>query len=138
MALSLGRIEQSAQALERGRELYVAGRFFDAHEVWEEAWREEHGAMRRLLHGLIQVAAAYHKMAVQRQPLGMTKLLAAGIEQLAPLPDGMGGLQLTRFRDGLAQSRQEALVWLAGGPAPAGPAPLGIYVREAGSPSEAP
>lgn len=141
MALSISRVEQTAQALERGRELYAAGRFFDAHLVWEDAWREEAGPMRRLLQGLIQAAAAYHKMAVQRQPGGMTRLLTRALEQLQPLPDGLGGLRLTRFRIALAESREEALLWMAGGPSPSGPAPLGLYVtggRQPPAPVEGP
>src|SRR5207248_6025892 len=34
--------------------------FFDAHEVLEEVWRQEHGESRAFLQGLIQICAAYH------------------------------------------------------------------------------
>lgn len=128
MALSITRMEQLDEALERGRELYAAGRFFDAHQVWETAWRQESGPRRRLFQGLILVAAAYHKMAVQRQPAGMTRLLTNALERLQPLPDGFAGLRLARFRAGVAESREEALLWMAGGPSPSGPAPLGLSV----------
>lgn len=131
MALSISRVELTARALLRGRELYAAGRFFEAHLVWEDAWREETGPMRRLLQGLILVAAAFHKMAVQRQPGGMTRLLTKALDQLQPLPDGLGDLKLARFRSAVAESREEALLWLAGGPSPSGPAPLGLYVTGA-------
>jgi predicted metal-dependent hydrolase len=127
MALSRDRLEQTQGALERGRELFAAGRFFEAHAAWEEAWREEAGPTRRLLHGLILAAAAYHKLAVQRQPWGMTRLLELSLERLGPLPDGLAGLKLDRFRAGLATSRDEALDWHLGGPSPSGPAPLGLY-----------
>jgi predicted metal-dependent hydrolase len=134
MSLSIERLEPTSQALERGRELYAAGRFFEAHEAWEDAWREETGATRRLLQGLIMAAAAYHKMAVQRQSAGMTRLLTKALERLQPLPDGLAGLRLARFRAGLVDSREEALVWQAGGPCPSGPAPLGTYLTDAGQP----
>ncbi len=127
-ALSITHLDTTAAALERGRELYAAGKFFDAHQAWEAAWRQEIGPMRRLLQGLIQAAGAYHKMAEHRHPLGMARLLDLAIEQLDPLPDGFAGLQLARFREGLAESRMEAYAWLAGAPAPAGPAPLGAAV----------
>jgi predicted metal-dependent hydrolase len=141
MALSIRQVEQTAQALERGRELYAAGRFFDASLVWEDAWRDETGPTRRLLQGLILAAAAYHKMAVQRQPAGMTRLLTKALERLQPLPDGFGGLKLARFRIAVAESREEALLWMAGGPSPSGPAPLGLYVtgaRQPQAPTEGP
>lgn len=136
MALSITRLELTEQALERGRVLYAAGRFFEAHEAWEEAWREEAGATRRLLHGLILVAAAYHKMAIQRQAAGMTRLLEKALDELQPLPDGFAALRLTRFKAGLAESREEALIWLSGGPSPSGPAPLGLYVTGARLPQD--
>jgi predicted metal-dependent hydrolase len=129
MALSMDRLQQTEGALERGRELFTAGRFFDAHAAWEEAWRGENGPMRRLLQGLILAAAAYHKLAVQRQPWGMTRLLELSLERLEPLPDGMAGLRLDRFRAGLIASREEAIDWHLGGPSPSGPAPLGVYAR---------
>ena len=55
-------------ALRRGAALFDKGRFWDAHEAWEEAWLEEDGEVRLLLQGLIQVAAGYHKATVQLQP----------------------------------------------------------------------
>jgi uncharacterized protein len=139
MALSLDRLERSAAFLEHGRVQFASGRFFEAHEIWEEAWRTETGMTHRLLQGLIMAAAAYHKMALQRQPLGMARLLEKSLERLAPLPDGFAGLELDRFRTGLERSLLEARAWLAGGPAPAGPAPLGAWIRSPGAaPASAP
>ena len=34
--------------------------FFEAHEVWEELWQEDHGPSRKFLQGLIQAAVALH------------------------------------------------------------------------------
>jgi predicted metal-dependent hydrolase len=72
----------TASLFEQGRVLFNAGRHFEAHEAWEEAWRGESGATRLLLQGLIQIAAGYHKAFVQRQPRGCVRLLAAGLEKL--------------------------------------------------------
>jgi hypothetical protein len=118
-------MEHSAEALEAGRIHYACGRYFEAHAVWEEAWRLESGLTRRLLQGLIMAAAAYHKMAAQRHPLGMTLLLERALERLRPVPDGFAGLELDRFRTGLERSLLEGRAWLAGAPTPSGPAPLG-------------
>lgn len=123
MALSLERMQRSAEALERGRIHYVSGRFFEAHEAWEAAWHQEDGLMRRLLQGLIMAAGAYQKLA-EGQPRGMTLLLERALEQLRPVRDGFGGLDLTRLRGGLERSLVEARAWQGGAPAPAGPAPL--------------
>ena len=34
--------------------------FYDAHEVWEDVWRDSSGAEKKFLQGLIQVAVAFH------------------------------------------------------------------------------
>lgn len=125
MASSIGRAELVAAALERGRVEFAAGRWFSAHEAWEVAWRLEDGPRRRLLQGLIMAAGAYQKMAAG-QPRGMVLLLERALERLAPLPDGLAGLELDRFRAGIAWSLREARAWLRGAPPPAGPAPLGV------------
>jgi hypothetical protein len=101
-------------ALERGRALYNAARYFDAHEAWEEAWLEEEGEARRLLQGLIQVAAGYHKALAQRRAGGTVRLLAAGLEKLAAFPDGFAGLSLASFRDRVTLALAEAQAWSEG------------------------
>ena len=60
--------------LAEGRRLFDAGRFFEAHEVWEELWREAEGARRELLQGLIQVAAACHQLERGRRRQAVTLL----------------------------------------------------------------
>ncbi len=34
--------------------------FFEAHEVWEDIWRDEEGPARRFYQGLIQLAVCLH------------------------------------------------------------------------------
>ncbi len=47
--------------LHHGAQLFDAGQPWHAHEVWEEAWKEDRSAQRDAWKGLIQVAAAvYH------------------------------------------------------------------------------
>ena len=42
----------------RGADLFNRQQFFEAHEVWEDAWRESAGEERRYFQGLIQCAVA--------------------------------------------------------------------------------
>ena len=45
-------------SLQRGIELFNEGRYWDAHEAWEEAWMpDRHGPDSGFYKGLIQVAA---------------------------------------------------------------------------------
>jgi uncharacterized protein len=112
----------SALALDRGKALYNAGLYFEAHEAWEDAWRAEAGEARQLLQGLIQVAAGYLK-ASQGLPGGAVRLLEAGLSRLSGLPEGAGGLALARFREGVGRDLCEARLWEAGERSGLGAAP---------------
>jgi hypothetical protein len=71
--------------------------------VWEEAWLREEGETRRLLQGLIQIAAGYHHAFHTRQASGCVRLLGTGLDQLHALADG-GDLALDAFRQAVALS----------------------------------
>ena len=120
MGLTEGRTKGLEILLERGRLAYQAGRWIDAVAHWEKAWRDEDGAARQLLQGLMQAAGAYQKRDAGER-LGMMKLLSLAIERLEPLPNSFGGVALDTFRAGLERSWNEGLRWATGGPPP-GPA----------------
>jgi len=104
----------TAAALRRGAALFDQGRFWDAHEAWEEAWLEEDGEVRVFLQGLIQVAAGYHKATVQLQPNGCVKLLRSGLAKLAPLPPEFFGVALGGFVPQVERTLAEARRWQSG------------------------
>jgi predicted metal-dependent hydrolase len=110
----------TAARLERGRALFNEGRYFEAHEAWEEAWLAERGDARRLLQGLIQVAAGCHK-AGQGKAEGCARLLAAGLEKLEPLAAAYG---IEDFARALALVHARALSWVRGQAPDAGPIPV--------------
>ena len=79
----LARTLLTQTVVERGAQLFDAGEFFAAHEVWEERWRTSRDARERLgLQGLIQIAAAFHKLFVMHSPEAATRLLARGLDKL--------------------------------------------------------
>src|SRR5262249_32877936 len=65
-------------ALAEGRRLFNAGRFFEAHEVWESAWLLEEAEIKTLLQGLIQIAAGFHQGVDRRNASGCARLLSSG------------------------------------------------------------
>jgi predicted metal-dependent hydrolase len=126
--------------LERGIELFNREEFFEAHEVWEDAWREEKdGPTRNFLQGLIQVAAGFVKMQ-RGHPRGMAALLLGGANKLAPFsPDGHG-LNVAELLDALPHWRKVAESMArgeAGGPAATPPLPRLRLRDEAGGDSAA-
>jgi predicted metal-dependent hydrolase len=114
--------EATSLALAEGIRRFDAGRFFEAHEVWEDAWREEEGEVRLLLQGLIQVAAGFHKGLVQGRPAGMARLLGTGLRRLEAA-SGLGLLELEPFRAGVGAWLAAARRWAEGGARPELPVP---------------
>jgi predicted metal-dependent hydrolase len=108
-------LPETPARLERGRALFNARLFWEAHEAWEEAWMEEDGDARLFLQGLIQVAAGYYKAFVQEQPVGCVKLLGTGLEKLRPLDAGFGGIALSVFVADVERTLVAARAWQAGG-----------------------
>ncbi len=83
---------------ERGLDAYAAGDFFEAHELWEELWRDApRGFDRQFLQGLIQVAAALHKQRAHDKPAAAARLLGRAIDKLDEAPPGYRGLDTARL-----------------------------------------
>jgi predicted metal-dependent hydrolase len=87
-------------ALVRGARLFDEGAFFAAHEAWEKPWLDETDEkVRRLLQGLIQVAAAFHKLFVTGSVEPAQRLLAKGLAKLDACPASLIGVDVAAFRD---------------------------------------
>ena len=83
-----------------GALLFDAGRFFEAHEAWEAHWLVEKDESRRLLlQGLIQIAAALHKLIDKRAPEPAASLFKKGLAKLDACPAQMGELDVASFRE---------------------------------------
>ena len=96
--------------LERGRALFDGGRYFEAHEVWEELWHRERGEGRKALQGLIQIAAGLYKAGLG-QPRGCVRLLEAGLSKLR----GPGlEPELRRFAAAIEKTLERAREWERG------------------------
>jgi predicted metal-dependent hydrolase len=92
----------------QGIELFNQGRFFDAHEAWEEIWRSTTPEPRDLFQGLIQVAAALHQCLDLNRIDGPRRTLAKARRRLEPYAPAALGIDI---RDLLEQvGRWEA--WL--------------------------
>jgi hypothetical protein len=82
----------------RGARLFDAGEFFEAHEAWEARWRvATDETERRFFQGLIQVAAAFHKLLVMRAAGPAERLLASGLAKLDACPELVAERDLAPF-----------------------------------------
>lgn len=82
---------------QKGLEAFNSRQFFEAHELWEDVWRETKEPEKSFLQGLIQVAAAFHHYS-RANLLGTRKLLQAGLLKLASFPDTHGGIEVEPLR----------------------------------------
>ncbi len=88
---SLGALHDRDAALTLGRERFDRGHHFAAHEAWETRWRVSTDPdERRLLQGLIQVAAGYYKALEQRRAASAARLLGRGLAKLEACAMGPG------------------------------------------------
>ena len=76
------------ERMQRGRAAFDGGHFFEAHELWEEVWRELDGEERRLVQGLIQIAAGLHHRARGRSRPA-ARLVTKGLEKLSRCPPAL-------------------------------------------------
>jgi hypothetical protein len=90
------------ERLARGALLFDAGQFFEAHEAWEEHCRvATDKAERDFLQGLIQVAAAFHKLVAMKSAPAASRLLARGLAKLDACPEQVERMDLAAFRERL-------------------------------------
>jgi len=82
-----------APLLRQGIEEFNRGHFFEAHELWEEAWNEAVGEEKRFYQGLVQIAAGYHKLSLAQRN-GARKLLERGWQTLSGFPPDYAGVDL--------------------------------------------
>jgi hypothetical protein len=82
---------------QRGATLFNAREYFDAHEVWEDAWRAAPAEEKKFLQGLIQIAVALHHHS-HGNIEGARSLLARAQRNLSSYPDSFAGLNLAAVR----------------------------------------
>ena len=88
---SLGEMTKSPYEL--GLELIRAGRYFEAHEELETAWRAAEPAERDFLQGLVHVAVAWYQ-AGRGNPVGCSRQLEKAARRLGPYAPSHRGLDV--------------------------------------------
>ena len=83
-----------------GLELFNQGRYFEAHEALETAWRAETGPVRDLYRGILQVGVVYLHIK-QYNYAGAVKLYQRCRKWLLPWPDTCRGVEVGRLRQDL-------------------------------------
>ena len=106
-----------AHGYHRGIQLFNEQHFYDAHEIWEDVWRETDGPEKKFLQGLIQAAVALHHHSTGNL-VGACSLLERARKNLVAYPEDFGGIRVTALLTSLATWRD---CLSRGGPLPAFP-----------------
>lgn len=72
--------------LDDGINFFNAGRYFEAHEAWEDLWRESGGPLRLFYQGLVQAAVGMHHLS-QGNLNGAQAQIAKSLEKLQQYPE---------------------------------------------------
>lgn len=80
-----------------GLKLFNEGRYFEAHEALEDAWKEERGAIRNLYRGILQVAVVYLHVT-RRNYSGALKVHERSKRWLKDWPNECRGIDVDRLR----------------------------------------
>jgi predicted metal-dependent hydrolase len=96
------------QEFEHGVRLFNGGKFWHAHEAWEQLWKRHKQEERKFFQGLIQLAAAFHHLVVKKSAKGMNGNFDKACDNLGPyLPEYLGVNVETLFR-GVEACRSES------------------------------
>ncbi len=89
-----------------GLRLFNEGRFFEAHEELEAAWKDERGPVRQLYQGILEAAVTYLHIRRGNFP-GAIKVYGRSMRWLRAWPDRCRGAEVGRLRNDLDAAMAE-------------------------------
>lgn len=91
-----------------GVALFNEGRYFEAHEALESAWRAERGPIRLLYQGILQVGVSYHHI-LRGNYSGACKVMERALGCLDGFPDVCQGVCVDELRRDASAALAELL-----------------------------
>jgi predicted metal-dependent hydrolase len=89
-----------------GISLFNQGRYFEAHEELEAAWKEERGKVRELYQGILEAGVTY--LHIRRgNYAGALKVYGRSMRWLSAWPDICRGADVGQLRRDLAAAMEE-------------------------------
>lgn len=79
---------------------FNSGRYFEAHESWEDLWRTTRGPLRLFYQGLVQAAVGMHHLS-RRNRNGARAQLGKSLSKLEQYPGRFCGIDNARLIAGL-------------------------------------
>jgi len=119
--------------LDRGLFLFNEGRYWDAHEAWEELWHRRTEESRIFFQGIIQIAAAFHLLHRPGRRHGALGNFRKAEENLRLFPSRFLGFDVTGLLAMIDAGRSMAVADNREAPAPHGGLPPRITRHLPGS-----
>src|SRR5262245_22639275 len=92
--------------LDQGINFFNSGRYFEAHEVWEDLWRPTSGDLRLFYQGLIQAAVGLHHLS-RGNLTGARAQLSKALTKLDEPGGSATGIDLDSLRGSLRKVLDE-------------------------------
>ena len=90
-----------------GLRMFNSGRYFEAHEELEAAWKNEPGQVRELYQGILEAGVTY--LHIKRgNYAGAVKVYARSMRWLRQWPEICRGVEVGRLRNDLTAAIDEA------------------------------
>lgn len=97
--------EEEWKSYVQGWQLFNERKFWHAHEAWENVWKRHSSESRIFFQALIQLAAAYHLLAIPRRYNGMMRNFAKAEEKLKLFPATFLGVDVKALLDAIDAAR---------------------------------
>ena len=94
--------------LGEGINLFNAGSYFDAHEVWEDMWRVTTGPSRDFYQGLIHATVALYHLSKENRN-GAQSQIEKSLKKLEPYPSDYCGINVAELQQNLRLILEENL-----------------------------
>jgi len=93
--------------LQDGIFFFNAGRYFEAHEAWEDLWRPTRGPLRLYYQGLVQAAVGLHHLH-HGNLNGARAQIAKALSKLEQYPERFCQIDNARLVEDLRRALEEA------------------------------
>ena len=90
----------------QGLILFNEGKYFEAHEELEAAWKDERGKVRELYQGIIEAGVTYLHITRGNYP-GAVKVYGRSMKWLRQFPETCRGVEVERLRNDLTLAIEE-------------------------------
>jgi hypothetical protein len=99
--------DEDREDFDRGIRPFNEGKFWHAHEAWEQIWRRHPEDSRLFIQGLIQMAAGFHLLIEKKRYSGATSNFNKALERLRLFEPTFLDLPVTSFIEAIERAKDE-------------------------------